>query len=161
MAAVTGLNALLQGRLGYQSLALVYLLSVVVLAMFVGRGPTLAAATLTALLWNFLFVPPIFTFRISGATDVMLFFTYFIVALAMGHLAARLRAQQAAERRREQRATALYLLTRELARPPTSRTCWPSSFARWAKPPRPRWPFPCRKKRRTVRSRPISPAPGP
>jgi two-component system sensor histidine kinase KdpD len=33
----------------------------------------------------------------------------------MGHLAARLRAQQAAERRREQRATALYLLTRELA----------------------------------------------
>jgi two-component system sensor histidine kinase KdpD len=33
----------------------------------------------------------------------------------MGHLAARLRAQQDAERRREQRATALYLLTRELA----------------------------------------------
>ena len=45
----------------------------------------------------------------------MLFCTYFVVALAMGHLAARLRAQQAAERRREQRATALYLLTRELA----------------------------------------------
>ena len=33
----------------------------------------------------------------------------------MGHLAARLRAQQDAERRREQRATALYFLTRELA----------------------------------------------
>ena len=45
----------------------------------------------------------------------MMFLTYFIVALAMGHLAARLRAQQEAERRREQRATALYLLTRELA----------------------------------------------
>ena len=115
VAGVTGLNALLKRGLGYQSVALVYLLSVVVLGMFVGRGPTLAAATLTALLWNFLFVPPLFTFRISGATDTMLFFTYFVVALAMGHLAARLRAQQAAERRREQRATALYLLTRELA----------------------------------------------
>jgi two-component system, OmpR family, sensor histidine kinase KdpD len=115
VAAVTGVNALLQRQLGYQSLALIYLLSVVVLAMFVGRGPTLAAASLTALLWDFLFVPPLFTFRISGATDTMLFFTYFIVALAMGHLAARLRAQQAAERHREQRATALYLLTRELA----------------------------------------------
>jgi two-component system sensor histidine kinase KdpD len=33
----------------------------------------------------------------------------------MGHLAARLRAQQRAERQREERATALYLLTRELA----------------------------------------------
>ena len=83
--------------------------------MFVGRGPTLLAATLTALLWNFCFVPPLFTFRITGITDLMLFCTYFVVALAMGHLAARLRAQQAAERRREQRATALYLLTRELA----------------------------------------------
>lgn len=115
VAGVTGLNALLQQQLGYQSLALVYLLSVVLLGMFTGRGPTLGAATLTALLWNLLFVPPLYTFRISGATDLMLFFTYFVVALAMGHLAARLRAQQAAERRREQRATALYLLTRELA----------------------------------------------
>ena len=115
VAGVTGLNAILTRWLGYQSLALVYLLSVVILAMFVGRGPGLAAATLTALLWNFLFVPPVFTFRIGGTTDVMLFFTYFVVALAMGQLAARLRAQQAAERRREQRATALYLLTRELA----------------------------------------------
>lgn len=118
VAAVTGLNWLLRLELGeqsYQSLALVYLLSVVILAMFVGRGPTLAAATLTALLWDFLFVKPYYTFWISGVTDAMLFFTYFVVALAMGHLAARLRAQQAAERRREQRATALYLLTRELA----------------------------------------------
>jgi two-component system sensor histidine kinase KdpD len=115
VAGVTSLNALLQRELGYQSLALIYLLSVVVLAMFAGRGPTLAAATLTALLWNFFFVPPIYTFHISGATDTMLFFTYFVVALAMGHLAARLHAQQAAERRREERATALYLLARELA----------------------------------------------
>jgi two-component system sensor histidine kinase KdpD len=115
VAGATGLNAMLQHWLGYQSLALIYLLSVVVLAMFVGRGPTLVAATLTALLWNFCFVPPVFTFRITGVTDLMLFCTYFVVALAMGHLAARLRAQQAAERRREQRATALYLLTRELA----------------------------------------------
>ncbi len=115
VAAVTGLNAILQRWLGYQSLALIYLLSVVALAMFVGRGPTLFAATMTALLWNFLFVPPLFTFRISGATDLILFCTYFVVALAMGSLAARLRTQQAAERSREERATALYLLTRELA----------------------------------------------
>ncbi|HEY1860718.1 MAG TPA: DUF4118 domain-containing protein, partial [Gemmataceae bacterium] len=95
----TGINAVLQRWIGYQSLALIYLLTVVVLAMFVARGPTLLAATVTALLWNYLFVPPVFTFRISGATDVMLFFTYFAVALAMGHLAARIRAQEAAERR--------------------------------------------------------------
>lgn len=111
----TALNALLQRWLGYQALALIYLFSVLVLAMFVSRGATLFAATVTALAWNYLFVPPIFTFRIAGTTDLMLFLTYFAVALAMGHLAARLRSQEAAERRREQHATTLYLLTRELA----------------------------------------------
>ncbi len=112
---VTGLNVFLQHWAGYQTLALVYLLSVVMLAMIVARGPTLLAATITAFLWDFLFVPPVFTLRIQSTTDLMFFLTYFAVALAMGNLAARLRAQQDAERRREQHATALFLLTRELA----------------------------------------------
>ena len=115
VAGVTALNALLQRWLGNQPVALVYLFSVVVLAMIVGRGPTLAAATLTALLWDFLFTEPRYSFRIVNAGDAMMFATYFVIAIAIGHLAARLRAQQEAERRREQRATALYLLTRELA----------------------------------------------
>jgi two-component system sensor histidine kinase KdpD len=115
VAGVTALNVLLQRWIAYQSLALVYLLSVVVLAMFVARGPTLLAATLTALLWDYFFTEPRFSFRIVNTADAMMFATYFVVALAMGNLAARLRAQQDAERRREQHATALYLLTRELA----------------------------------------------
>lgn len=115
VAGVTAINAGLQLWLNYQALALVYLLSVVVLAMFVARGPTLAAATLTALSWDYFFTEPRFTFRISSPADWIMFCTYFVIALAMGHLAARLRAQQAAERRREQHATAMYLLTRELA----------------------------------------------
>jgi two-component system sensor histidine kinase KdpD len=83
--------------------------------MFVGRGPTVAAATLTALLWAFLFAEPSHSFGIAKVGDAMMFATYFVIALAMGHLTARLRAQQDAERRLEQRATALYFLTRELA----------------------------------------------
>src|SRR6185369_4363335 len=73
------------------------------------------AAALTALSWNFFFTDPRFTLRMSSPADAMMFATYFFVALAMGQLTARLRAQQAAEREREERATALYLLTRELA----------------------------------------------
>jgi two-component system sensor histidine kinase KdpD len=115
VALVTGLNAILQNWLANQSLALVYLLSVLILAMFVERGPTLVAATLTAFLWDFFFTEPRFTFRIQSTSDWMMFCTYFAVALAMGQVTARLRAQEAAERRREQHATAMYLLTRELA----------------------------------------------
>jgi len=116
VAAVTLLNLILQPWIGYLPVSLVYLVSVIVLGLSVGRGPTLAAATLTALLWNFFFTEPRYTFRIGSAADTAMFLTYFAVALAMGHLTARLRAQQEAERRREQRATALYLLTRELAK---------------------------------------------
>jgi two-component system sensor histidine kinase KdpD len=118
VAAVTALNAVLQNWLTNQSLALIYLLSVIVLALFVGRGATLAAASLTALLWDYFFTEPRYSFRITNAGDAMMFATYFVVAVAIGQLTARLRSQQIAERRREERATALYLLTRELAEAP-------------------------------------------
>jgi len=118
--AVTLFNALLEHWFGghllaNQSLALIYLLSVVVLALFVGRGATLVAATATALLWDYFFTEPRQSLRITNAGDAMMFATYFIVAVAMGQLTARIRSQQNAERQREHRATALYLLTRELA----------------------------------------------
>lgn len=114
-ASVTALALVIQGWIGYQTVALIYLSAVVLLAMVVGRGPIFFAATSTALCWNFLFVPPLFTFRINGVHDSILFGMYFLVALATGQLTAKLRLQQAAEREREQRTAALYRLTRELA----------------------------------------------
>jgi two-component system sensor histidine kinase KdpD len=118
VAGVTGLNAVLDRFVGFYALALTYLLAVVLLALFVGRGPVFFAASLSALLWNFFFLPPRFTFFITSFQDGMMFAMYFVVALVLGQLTARIRAQQATERQREQRATALYLLTRELAESP-------------------------------------------
>ncbi|MGA2748755.1 MAG: sensor histidine kinase KdpD [Verrucomicrobiota bacterium] len=115
VAAVTLLNVLLQRWLGHEPITLIYLMTVVMLALFVERGPTLAAATATALLWDYFFTEPRFSFRISSPADVTMFVTYFIIAVVVGQLAARLRARQKVERLREHRATALYLLTRELA----------------------------------------------
>jgi two-component system sensor histidine kinase KdpD len=45
----------------------------------------------------------------------MMFIMYFVVAIVMGQLVSRLRWQERAESRREERSTALYLLTRDLA----------------------------------------------
>ncbi len=117
VAGVTALNAVLNAwtSFGYQALALNFLLGVAILALFVGRGPVLASAALSALCWDFFFVPPPFTFYISKPADVMMFLMYFVVAIVLGQLIARVRAQEKAERRREERTNALYLLTRELA----------------------------------------------
>jgi len=94
---------------------LVFLLVVVLLALFVGRGPVLLAGALSAMAWNYFFLPPRFTLIIGSVEDGILFGTYFVVALVLGQLVARIRAQAEAERRREERSTALYELTRELA----------------------------------------------
>jgi two-component system sensor histidine kinase KdpD len=94
---------------------LVFLLVVVMLALFVGRGPVLLAGALSAMVWNFFFLPPRFTLIIGSVEDGVLFGAYFVIALVLGQLVARIRAQAEAERRREERSTALYELTRELA----------------------------------------------
>jgi len=111
----TIVNALLFSKVGPQALALVYLLGVVLLAFGVGRGPTLATATASALMWDYFFLPPRYTFYLTHVEDVMMFGMYFVVALVLGQFASRVRWQERAERRREERSTALYLLTRDLA----------------------------------------------
>ncbi len=113
--AVSLLSFWLQPLVGYQAVALVYLLSVVLLALFVNRGAILFGTALTVLGWSFLFAPPRYSLHIGSFYDKMMLATYFIVALTVGQLMARLRAQQLAEHEREERSTALYRLTRALA----------------------------------------------
>jgi two-component system, OmpR family, sensor histidine kinase KdpD len=98
----------------YLAVGLVYLLAVAALGLRIGRGPVLLAGLLSAATWNFLFIPPRFTFHINRVEDALLFAAYFVVALIVGQLAARIRGQMNHERSREERATALFELTRVL-----------------------------------------------
>jgi two-component system sensor histidine kinase KdpD len=114
-AGVTVLCLAIFDYTGYWAVALFYLLAVVLAATRLRRWPTLFLAGLSALLWDFLFIPPRFTFYISHFHDFMMFGAYFVIAIVIGHLATKLREREEAERRREERATALYRLTRALA----------------------------------------------
>ncbi|HEV2693665.1 MAG TPA: sensor histidine kinase KdpD [Verrucomicrobiae bacterium] len=115
LAVVGGLNFLLMPFTGPRVPGFVFLLVVVLLALFLGRGPMLFAGAASALAWDYYFLPPRFTFIITNAEDGILFGLYFVVAIVLGQLVARIRAQELAERQREERATALYQLTREFA----------------------------------------------
>src|SRR5215471_7622403 len=114
-AGVTAFSLLIFQFIDYRTVALFYLFAVVLTGMRLRRWPTFALAALSALLWNFLFIPPRFTFYISKLEDFMMFGAYFVIAVVIGHLATQLHERELAERRREQRAMALYRLTRELA----------------------------------------------
>ena len=101
--------------LGYQLVALVLLFTVAVLPLILGIGPVLLAAALSALAWDFLFIPPVFTFSVARPEDVLMLFMYFCIALVTGVLTTRARVQAKAVRQREERAVALYTLTRALS----------------------------------------------
>jgi two-component system sensor histidine kinase KdpD len=107
VVAATGVSWVLARFTDYAAVALVYLLCVVLLAMRLNRWAVLLMAALSAWAWNWFFIPPAFTFHINSARDVMMFTMFFVVALAMGHMTHQLRAREAAERRREHRASAL------------------------------------------------------
>jgi two-component system sensor histidine kinase KdpD len=115
LAALTLASWFVVPRSGYMAVGLFYLLAVVVLSLRVGRGPVFAAGVVSALTWDFLFIPPVFTFTIGKLEDRLMFGSYFIVALVSGHLTARIRAQERNERIREDRATALFHLTQALS----------------------------------------------
>lgn len=110
IALVTLACWLIRDFVGYWAIALVFLFMIILLATRLRRRAILAVATASALLWDFLFIPPAFTLRISQMHDIMMFVMYFIVALVIGNLTARLRMRELAERRREQRTAALYRL---------------------------------------------------
>jgi len=80
---------LLDPIIGYHAIAFIFLLVVVMLASFIGRGPTLIAATTSALLWDFFFQLPRYSFRIESLDDQILFGMYFVVALVLGQLTAK------------------------------------------------------------------------
>ncbi len=114
LAVVTG-GGLLLPESHYMSVGLVYLLAVIALSLQVGRGPMLVTGILSALTWEYIFIPPHFAFAIYTGENLLLFITYFVVALIAGELTARIRAQAQNERLREVRATAMFQFTRALA----------------------------------------------
>lgn len=101
--------------IGSRSIGMIYLLGIVIIALFVGRGPVIVAALLSAIIWDFLFLSPKFSLGIQGIENSFVVFSYFVVALVLGQFIARLRAQEKAERRREARISALYMLSQELS----------------------------------------------
>jgi two-component system, OmpR family, sensor histidine kinase KdpD len=100
--------------IGYQAVGLILLFGILLLALYVGRGPVLFSAAFSALIWDFFFIFPPFTFIINKPQDMLLLVMYFVIASILGNLTARIRAQQLALQHREEQAVALYTLAREI-----------------------------------------------
>jgi len=100
----------------YHIVSFLLLFVVAVLAVFMGIGPVLVASTLSAVAWNFFFIPPFHTFHIGKTEDKLMFGSFFIIAILNGILTNRLRRQEIIVRERENQTNALFRLTRELSK---------------------------------------------
>jgi two-component system sensor histidine kinase KdpD len=101
--------------IGYQVVSFCLLFVVSALAFFFGTGPILVSATLSALVWDFFFIPPPYTLHVDRPEDMLMLVMFFIIALLSGVLTARIRRQEMKIRIREERTNALYEMTRELS----------------------------------------------
>jgi two-component system, OmpR family, sensor histidine kinase KdpD len=101
--------------IGYQVVSFALLFIVSILAFFFGTGPILLSATLSALIWDFFFIPPPFTLHVDKPEDMLMLIMFFIIALLSGVLTSRIKRQEMKIRIREERTNALYQLTRELS----------------------------------------------
>lgn len=113
IAFVLGVSAvcyLFSDFIGYRVTAFVLFVAVSIIAMLFDIFPVLAAALLSAVTWNFFFIPPRFTFHISSAEDIILFLMYFVIASVNAVLTYKIRqlARIAGEEEKKANTVKLY-----------------------------------------------------
>ena len=106
---VAGFCFFLSPYIGYRVVAFILLVTISLLAVVFDILPVLFSAILTAGIWNFFFIPPHFTFRISSTEDIILFLMYFIIALINGVLTYKIRRIETIAAQREEKANTIKL----------------------------------------------------
>lgn len=95
VAAVAWLTSAAFGWLGLASSALLFLLPVLFASARGGLGPGLFAALAGAAAYNFLLLPPVFSFRVHSFDNIVSLVVLVAVALVTSRLATRLKAREA------------------------------------------------------------------
>ncbi len=114
IAGVCLCGTILQEYLGYRTIGFLFLLGVLAVGAFNTLGPVLFSAALSTVAWNFLFIPPRFTFAISSGEDVLLCAGYFVAALVTGVLTSRSRTLEQIATDREERTLFLYEVLKDI-----------------------------------------------
>jgi two-component system sensor histidine kinase KdpD len=105
----------LERVLAPMNLVMLFLLTVVLIAIRFGRGPAVLGAVLSVAEFDFFFIPPRFSFNVYDSQYFITFGVMLAVALVAGQLTAGLQYQAQMATRRESRVRALYEMARELS----------------------------------------------
>ena len=78
----------------YRIVALLLLFAVSIIASMFDIFPVLLASALSALIWDYFFIPPFYRLQVESTEDKILIVTYFVIALVNGVLTYRMRKYQ-------------------------------------------------------------------
>ena len=97
------------------NLVMIYLLGVVVVALFYGRWPSVLATVINVISFDLFFIAPRGTLAVSDVQYLLTFGVMLTVGLVVGNLTAGVRYQARVARYREQRTRHLYEMSKALA----------------------------------------------
>ena len=115
VAAATGLAGLLRFWFSVPDLEGLYFVAVTLSALRFGRGPSIAAAALAVAAYNFLFVPPLFSFQVGDAGYLFTFVMMFVISLLVGEVGRRMREQEQRAQAEQVHGSLLSAVSHDLA----------------------------------------------
>jgi len=113
VALIAGL--LLDQFLDVRSIALVFVVGVLGVAVTLGLWPALFSSVLSAFAYNFFFLSPLYTLSIADPESVVALIFFLFVSFIASNLASRVQRQAAAARQRARMTEDLYLFSKKLA----------------------------------------------
>jgi two-component system, OmpR family, sensor histidine kinase KdpD len=115
VAAGVGIGEVLTWLTPIPNLSIVFLLAVLVTAMSFGIWPAIFASVLSFLVYNFFFIPPLYTFTIAEPYELLALVIFLLVAVISSALAGRVREQARIAANRMRAMRRLHEFTRRLS----------------------------------------------
>ncbi|MDB5199794.1 MAG: histidine kinase [Chitinophagaceae bacterium] len=95
--------------LDYKIVAFILLLTVSIVAVLFDIIPVFITAILSALIWDYFFIPPHFTLQVGSTEDSILLLMYFVIALVNAALTYKIRQIEKIGRAKEEKANTVKL----------------------------------------------------
>ncbi len=114
VVAIAAFTFVLRDVMNQVDLLFLFLLPPILSAIYLGRGPSILTSIVGILAFDYLFVPPLYSFWISDLSYFFSFVIYFGIVVIVAHLALGRRSKINLLKESESKSIALYGLSRDL-----------------------------------------------
>ena len=119
--AITIIGLFLNPYIGYRSVGLLYLMGVIAVGFRSTLGPILFASIGGVLIWNYFFIPPLYTFLITNTDDKILSISFILVGILSGTLARKTKRKEQSLILKDKKTRALFNLLEDFSQATTTK----------------------------------------